>query len=107
MTLHTRTCLKGINLQKSVACEHWLTIVQCPDLKLQEKKLKHRFKQAMTPHHFPANLLHPVYRGSKLLPDHVNAAHEFLPETSPDLLPELLSFMKFMSDSVITYSITQ
>ncbi|KAK2163964.1 hypothetical protein LSH36_71g02000 [Paralvinella palmiformis] len=34
------------------------------DLKPHEKKLKHHFKQAMTPHHFLANLLHPVYRGN-------------------------------------------
>ena len=79
------------------ACEQWLAILQCPDLKPHEKKIKHRFKQAMTPHHFLANLLHPVYRGSKLLPDHVNTTHELLLEISPDLLPELLSFM---SDSL-------
>ncbi|KAK2170282.1 hypothetical protein LSH36_3g03045 [Paralvinella palmiformis] len=71
------------------ACEQWLTILQCPGLKPHEKKLKHRFKQAMTPHHFLANLLHPVYCGIKLLPDQVNTTHELLHETSPDLLPEL------------------
>ena len=51
--------------------------------------IKHCFKQAMTSHHFLANLLHPVYHGSKLLPDHANTAHELLLETSPDLFSEL------------------
>jgi len=71
------------------ACEQWLAILQYPDLKPHEKKLKHHFQQTMTPHHFLANLPNPVYHGSKLLPDHVNTAHELLLETSPDLLPEL------------------
>ena len=34
-----------------------------------------------------------MYRGSKLLPDHVNTLHELLLETSPDILPEFLSFV--------------
>ena len=46
----------------------------------------------MTSSHFLANLLHPVYRGKKLLAAHTNAAHEYFLEYSADLLPDLLNF---------------
>ena len=51
----------------------------------------------MTPTHYLANLLHPVFRGKKLDSDHINSAQEMMLEQNADVVPELLSFM---SDSI-------
>lgn len=79
------------------ACEEWLNLLLSPDLEPYSDKVRHRFQQAMTPDHYLANLLHPVYRGKKLDPSHVNNAQEKLLESSPDAVPDLLDFM---TDSV-------
>jgi len=49
--------------------------------------------QVVTPSHFLANLLHPIYRDKKLKADHISAAQELLLDRNPDLVPDLLSFM--------------
>ena len=79
------------------ACEEWLDLLKSPDLEPYSDKIHHRFQQAMTPDHFLANLLHPVYRGKKLDPSHVTSAQEKLLESNPDAVPDLLDFM---TDSV-------
>lgn len=75
------------------SCEQWLDLLQCPSLEPHKKQVQTRMDQAMTPCHYLANLLHPVYRGKKLQPDHINAAQECLLEINPEVLPELLNFM--------------
>ena len=52
----------------------------------------------MTPDHYLANLLHPIYRGKKLDSSHVNNAQEKLLERSPDAVPDLLDFMIYSVD---------
>ena len=71
----------------------WLDLLQSSDLKPYSEKVSHRFRQAMTPDHYLANLLHPTYRGKKLDSSHVNNAQEKLLERSPDAVPDLLDFM--------------
>ena len=69
-----------------------LTYLQCTDLKPYKKSVNHRFNQAMTPSHYLANLLHPVYRGKKLLSEHIDEADSLLLEQNPSLVPEFLQF---------------
>lgn len=47
----------------------------------------------MTPGHYLANLLHPVYRGKKLQAEHVTIAQDLLLLTKPATVPDLLGFM--------------
>lgn len=77
--------------------ETWLDLLYSTDLEPYHEKVGQRFRQAMTPTHYLANLLHPVYRGKKLDPDHINSAQEMLLEWNGDVVTELLSFM---SDSI-------
>ena len=48
------------------SCEIWLDLLQSASLAPYSDKVRHRFRQAMTPTHYLANLLHPMYRGKKL-----------------------------------------
>ena len=57
------------------------------------KIIQKRFDQAMTPSHFLANILHPVYRGKNLKPDQITSAQDLLQEQYPELIPCLLKFM--------------
>lgn len=75
------------------ACEQWNDLLQNPDLEPYRKNVDKRFKQAMTPNHYLANLVHPIYKGRKLRPEHVTSAQELLHETKPELVPELLNYM--------------
>ena len=79
------------------SCEIWLDLLQSPNLAPYSDKVRHRFRQAMTPTQYLANLLHPMYRGKKLDSDHTNSAQEILLEIDVDSVPELLNFM---SDSL-------
>ena len=47
----------------------------------------------MTPSHFLANILHPLYRGKNLKPDQITSAQDLLQEQYPELIPRLLKFM--------------
>ena len=51
----------------------------------------------MTPSHFLANILHPMYKGKNLTPGQISIAQEMLLESYPELVSELLGLM---SDSV-------
>ncbi|KAK2153098.1 hypothetical protein LSH36_307g02058 [Paralvinella palmiformis] len=51
-----------------------------------------RFNQAMTPTHHFANMLHPIYCGRNLHPEHIQTAQEYVLEENPELLPELCHF---------------
>lgn len=75
------------------ACEIWLNLLQHTDLQPYQAKVQNRFKQAMTPSHYLANLLHPVYRGKNLQPEHVTSAQDLLLSSHTDTVPDLLSFM--------------
>jgi len=87
------------------ACEQWLNLTRCPELESYHDKLHKRFDQAVTPSHFLANLLHPIYGGNKLKGDHINAAQELLLDRDPDLVPDLLSFMSNNSRiSIVRYT---
>ncbi|KAK2150233.1 hypothetical protein LSH36_416g00012 [Paralvinella palmiformis] len=52
-------------------------------------KITKRFNQAMTPTHYLANLLHPIYCGRNLRPEHIEIGQEYVIEDNPELLPEL------------------
>ncbi|KAK2165887.1 hypothetical protein LSH36_44g01002 [Paralvinella palmiformis] len=43
----------------------------------------------MTPAHYLANMLHPIYCGRNLHPEHIETAQEYVLEENPELLPEL------------------
>ena len=75
------------------AAETWIDLLQNSGLQTYKDKVLHRFQQAMTPTHYLANILHPQYRGKLLLPDRVSSAQDLLFQTTPDMLPDLLSFM--------------
>lgn len=45
------------------ACEIWLDLIKTKELEPYKDKVDKRFKQAMTPSHFLANILHPMYKG--------------------------------------------
>ena len=75
------------------ACETWLDLLQSTELEPYCETVDKRFRQAMTPTHYLANLLHPVFRGKKLDSDHINSAQEMMLEQNADVVPELLSFM--------------
>ena len=79
------------------AAETWIDLLQNSGLQTYKDKVLHRFQQAMTPTHYLPNILHPQYRGKLLLPDQVSSAQDLLFQTTPDMLPDLLSFM---SDSL-------
>ena len=77
----------------SDACETWIDLLQNSDLQTYKDKVLHRLQKAMTPTHYLANILHSQYRGKLLLPDQVSSAQDLLFQTTPDMLPDLLSFM--------------
>ena len=79
------------------SCEIWLDLLPSPSLAPYSDKVRHRFRQAMTPTHYLAYLLHPMYRGKKLDSDHTNSVQEILLKIDVDSVPELLNFM---SDSL-------
>ena len=80
------------------ASEIWLDLLQKQDLQPYHTKVQNRFNQAMTPSHYLANLLHPVYRGKKLQTEHVTSAQDFLLSTKPDSVPDLPGFMTTTKD---------
>ena len=75
------------------ACETWIDLLQNSDLQTYKDKVHQRFQKAMTPAHYLANVLHSQYWGKLLLPDQVSSAQDLLFQTTPDMLPDLLSFM--------------
>jgi uncharacterized protein YutE (UPF0331/DUF86 family) len=79
------------------ACEIWLDLIKTKELEPYKDKVDKMFKQAMTPSHFLANILHPMYKGKNLTPGQISIAQEMLLESYLELVSELLGFM---SDSV-------
>ena len=79
------------------ACETWINLLHSLELEPYRVKVDKRFRQAVNPTYYLANLLHPVFRGKKLDPDHINSAQEMSLEKNADSVLELLSFM---SDSL-------
>jgi len=73
------------------ACEQWCAILLHTDNVLEPHKAKitERFNQAMTPTHYLANMLHPIYRGRNLRPEHIETAQKYVLEENRELLPEL------------------
>lgn len=90
--------IKALNTLQSdqatiaTACEVWINLLECQDLKPHHEKIQKRFDQVMTPAHFLANLLHPKYKGQKLTAAQTTSAQQVVGESDPALLPELLSF---------------
>ena len=76
------------------ACE-WLSLLQEKQLEPCMSQMEKRFDQAMTPCHYLANMLHPVYRGKNLKTEHISSAQDMLLNLNSDsyLVPALLTFM--------------
>ncbi|XP_018012992.1 uncharacterized protein LOC108670053 [Hyalella azteca] len=55
-------------------------------------KLEKRKKQALTPAHYLANILHPVHRGQQLSPEEENSAMEWAHEEFPNSMPLIMKF---------------
>ncbi|KAK2138915.1 hypothetical protein LSH36_2240g00003 [Paralvinella palmiformis] len=64
------------------ASEQWCVILVHTDNVLEPHKAKitRRFNQAMTPTHYLANMLHPIYRDRNLRPKHIDTAEEYVLE---------------------------
>ena len=62
--------------------EQWCAILLHTDNVLEPHKAKftRRFNQAMTPTHYLANVLHPIYRGINLRPKNIDTAEEYVLE---------------------------
>ena len=56
------------------ACEVWCGLLKEDELSPYMKTVEKCFNQAMTPSHFLSNILHPVYRGKQLKPEHIACA---------------------------------
>lgn len=83
------------NLGESV--EIWLELKEfltgCPEC--SENEFNHyqkRFEMAMTPSHFLANLLHPLYKGERLSENQMEIAMEYVDSLHPAVMPEILKY---------------
>ena len=71
------------------ACEVW-----CGLLKEEELAPLHENSRKMfQPSHFLSNILHPVYRGKQLKPEHIACVQDMGQDQNPEFVPGLLTFM--------------
>lgn len=47
----------------------------------------------MTPCHYLANIMHPLFKGKKLKPCHISEAQDMMMKFHPDLLPDFLTLL--------------
>ncbi|MEO0901481.1 MAG: hAT transposon family protein [Bacteroidota bacterium] len=74
------------------ACNVWLSLLDNDKLQVYHEKVLKRSKQALTPEHFLAYLLHPRYKGEKLNADQLEQAHELVMEQDPDFMADVMAF---------------
>lgn len=57
------------------ACEIWLDFIKAKEFEPYKDIFDKRFKQAMTPSHVLANILHPMYKDKSLTTGQISIAH--------------------------------
>lgn len=85
--------LQGDAISIADACEVWLSLLSSRSLEPYKEKVEKRFHQAMTPSHYLANIMHPLFKGKKLKPCHISEAQHMMMKFHPDLLPYFLTFL--------------
>ena len=73
-------------------CEEWNMLLEVEELSYHKCKIKERYRQAVTPIHLLANILHPKYMGQGLTSKQQEEARNVLIEQNPSLLPQLYQF---------------
>ena len=84
--------LQGEKSNIADSCEEWMKLLQLDELKCHQSKIQQRFKQAITPTHFLANMINPKYMGQKLSCEQQEEARGLLILQNPSLLPQLYQF---------------
>lgn len=85
--------LQGDATSIADACEVWLSLLSSRSLEPYKEKVEKRFHQAMTPCHYLANIMHPLFKGKKLKPCHISEAQDMMMKFHPDLLPDFLTLL--------------
>lgn len=83
--------LQGDATSIADACEVWLSLLSSRSLEPYKEKVEKRFHQTMTPCHYLANIMHPLFKGKKLKPCHISEALDMMMKFHPDLLPDFLT----------------
>ena len=73
-------------------CEEWNKLLEIEELDCHKYKIQVRYKQAVTPIHLLANMLHPKYMGQRLTCEQQEVARNTLIEQNPSLLPQLYQY---------------
>ena len=73
-------------------CEEWNKLLEVEELSSYKGKITKRYKQAITPIHLLANILHPKYMGQRLSYEQQEEARSILIEQNASLLPLLYLF---------------
>ena len=73
-------------------CEEWNKLLEIEELDCHKYKIQERYKQAVTPIHLLANMLHPKYMGQRLTCEQQEVARNILIEQNPSLLPQLYQY---------------
>lgn len=81
---------QGDSISIADTCQDWLKLLQNEDLKPHKVKVLKRYKQAITPTHLLANLLHPSYFGNLFSETENVKAKELLAEINEDFVPTVL-----------------
>lgn len=85
--------LQGDATSIADACEVSLSLLSSRSLEPYKEKVEKRFHQAMTPCHYLANTMHPLFKGKKLKPCHISEAQDMMMKFHPDLLPDFLTLL--------------
>lgn len=81
----------------SDAVSHWRQLEQdmsnCPECPPNVmKSVKERMQQALTPAHYLAYLIHPIYRGKALTSEQIDFAMEYCSEEYSECMPTVVNF---------------
>ena len=74
------------------SCDIYLKLREEESLKPHAEKVEKRFKEAITPAHFAAHLLHPIYQGRGQSPEHKESAKSWLASRDPTFVPLAMAF---------------
>ena len=86
-------CLQGYTATIADAFEIWADLTNEEKLNQYSKQLNKRILQFNETCHYLANLLHHIYRGKKLKPEHITESHVYVFDICPKAVPDLMAFM--------------
>lgn len=84
--------LQADNTTISDAVEVWLDLMESHELEPYRMAISARFKDAMEPFHFLANMMDPRYNGRRLKLDQEKMAEEWVADQYPEFLAGVLAF---------------